>query len=286
MPVYNYDDFGKNYINFHKNPILLHAGILINEVKWCSSLHVHKTFSEILYISQGEGEVTIGQTTHPVTSGDLIVYNPNTPHLEDYTNSTATPVIYHFALTNLSVKGLQKDMLLPSGEHPIFSTGIYRSKMETYCELIIDECKTQQLGYNHVSGNLLNSMLILMLRMIDHRSKRLGETLKKPLGSQIKAFIDANFKENLSLKELSEHFHVSPFHISHLFREENGISPINYFINCRIDEAKKLLINTPFTIRQIAEMVGYKNISHFYTQFKKSANQPPGLYRRQAGVDN
>jgi YesN/AraC family two-component response regulator len=58
-----------------------------------------------------------------------------------------------------------------------------------------------------------------------------------------------------------------------------GISPINYLINKRIDESKKLLSTTNYSIRDISSIVGFSNSSYFSQMFKKIAGISPKTFR-------
>ena len=79
--------------------------------------------------------------------------------------------------------------------------------------------------------------------------------------------------------------YISPSHISHLFKEETGQSPINYLIKCRIEESKNLLVTTQKSIKEIAYSVGYGNISYFNALFKKYTGMTPGTYRSSNKID-
>ena len=52
----------------------------------------------------------------------------------------------------------------------------------------------------------------------------------------------------------------------------------------RIQQAKKLLLNTSFSVADIAEKVGYGSASYFIKVFKSAVGLPPDAYRRSGGA--
>ena len=73
--------------------------------------------------------------------------------------------------------------------------------------------------------------------------------------------------------------HLSPSYFSRTFNKETGESFVNYISSRRIQLAKELLLETGKSISQIAEEVGYDNISHFTAVFKRTEGITPSAYR-------
>ena len=61
---------------------------------------------------------------------------------------------------------------------------------------------------------------------------------------------------------------------------EYGISPINYMISCRIDEAKHLLKNGDYSLAVISHTLGFSSPSYFSQTFRKLTNMSPNEYRK------
>lgn len=93
-------------------------------------------------------------------------------------------------------------------------------------------------------------------------------------------YIRNNFADDLTLERVAQAVHLSPYYLSHLFKEELGISFIEYVTKVRIEEAKKLLLGTSATISEIACMVGYQDSSYFTKVFKKLEGQTPTQFRK------
>jgi AraC-like DNA-binding protein len=83
-----------------------------------------------------------------------------------------------------------------------------------------------------------------------------------------------------TVDEMSKNIKYSSPHLHRLFQKQYAKSPIQYLIYLRMERAKYLLINSMWSIEQIAEQVGYNDIFNFSKRFKKSVGTPPGLFRK------
>lgn len=78
---------------------------------------------------------------------------------------------------------------------------------------------------------------------------------------------------------LAAKIHLNPDYMSYLFHKESGQSLSTYILNERITMAKKLLITSPKSLQEIAELAGFSNSSYFHKQFKKLTGMTPHQYR-------
>jgi AraC-like DNA-binding protein len=95
------------------------------------------------------------------------------------------------------------------------------------------------------------------------------------------SFIDANYKRNLSLKQIADHAFLSPSHLQHLFKSETGRSVMQYLNEARMDRAKALLKEARLNISQIAFEIGFNDASYFSKAFKKFYGVAPTDFLRQ-----
>ncbi|MGN0373401.1 MAG: response regulator [Bariatricus sp.] len=92
-------------------------------------------------------------------------------------------------------------------------------------------------------------------------------------------YIRQNFQKNLSLEEIAQSAGISPYYFSKLFKEESGITYIDYLTGIRIERAKKLLANSKLSIKQVCIDSGYINPNYFSRIFKKWTGVTPTEYR-------
>lgn len=94
----------------------------------------------------------------------------------------------------------------------------------------------------------------------------------------VKVHIHQNYNQHIQLNDLARLVNFSPFYICRLFIKLTDLTIYNYITLTRIEEAKKLICTTDYTIGEIAERVGYQDSSNFMTLFKKKVGHTPREY--------
>lgn len=94
----------------------------------------------------------------------------------------------------------------------------------------------------------------------------------------IDEYMKKNVRGNLTLKELCTAFSMGKTKICSIFVEWSGKSPMEYYQNLKISEAKKLLRENVYSVSQISEILGYTTIHNFSRAFKKAAGLSPTAY--------
>ncbi|WP_432403060.1 AraC family transcriptional regulator [Wukongibacter sp. M2B1] len=94
-------------------------------------------------------------------------------------------------------------------------------------------------------------------------------------------YINEHFAEDIELKTLADIEHYSRSYYSEWFKRNMKISTKEYIQKLRIEEAKRLLLNTDFTILRVSQMVGYNHNSSLTRVFKDIEKVTPDEYRRK-----
>lgn len=92
-------------------------------------------------------------------------------------------------------------------------------------------------------------------------------------------YLQVNYQK-FSLEEMAQHFHLSSFYISRSFRKYMGKTIRETVKEIRISVAEILLQNTEYGVNEIAELVGYQDISYFIELFRKEKGLTPLQYRK------
>jgi YesN/AraC family two-component response regulator len=101
------------------------------------------------------------------------------------------------------------------------------------------------------------------------------------LVQEVKAYIEKHYtKAELSLDYLQDKFGISGKYLSRLFKEEYGLKFVDFLIDLRIQEAKRLLTESALSVQEITERVGYSSPISFARTFKKITGVPPMDYRK------
>ncbi|RED58204.1 helix-turn-helix domain-containing protein [Cohnella phaseoli] len=123
-----------------------------------------------------------------------------------------------------------------------------------------------------------------ILRQAFERIGKLRESKSShQLVHQIKSYIEENYgNPELSLTHLSDAFGLNPKYLSRLFREAFGSKFIEFVTEIRMENAARLLKETPHTIQDIGRAVGYDQSLTFIRVFKKQFGETPGQYRKKS----
>jgi AraC-like DNA-binding protein len=97
-----------------------------------------------------------------------------------------------------------------------------------------------------------------------------------------KQFIEAHLSSSISQKEIARKFSISVRHLSRIFSGQTGFSVGNYIIQRKLNAAQKMLYNPKFSVKEIAESLGFRRDSYFCEFFKKHTGMTPLEYSRQA----
>ncbi len=97
--------------------------------------------------------------------------------------------------------------------------------------------------------------------------------------SKAKEYIDSHYNQDLSLEGISRQTDISPYYFSKLFKNQTGVTFIDYLTNLRIEKAKELLADPSSTMKTICSEVGYSDPNYFSRIFKKVTGMTPTEYK-------
>lgn len=274
-----------DYISEKDNPYRLapfveitHMCYIDNLPLWTYPWHDHKNSFEIAFIISGSGHLVIEDQSFPVTTGSVTAILPGTNHRF---TADADPGMQYYTLR---FKDTPED-----GELQTFfrnlgnasTSGVnYLSHIQSTMKLLF--------GIHHANGGISDCTFQSVCLGLLQLTKMLftNETMTLRIGSKyslndILTYIQDNREKKITLESLSEHFNISPSHLSRLFSKAYHISPINYLIHSRIAYSTEYLLKSDLTITEISERVGYDNPTHFSNMFAKRIGCTPGEYRER-----
>ncbi len=245
---------------------------------WHSTLHTHP-FTELFYVVDGKGEFIIQQQRFAVKANDFVIINPHVEHTE--VSSSEDPLEYIV----VGIQGLSFSNLTTQdqGDQPFsfFNLRDEQKDILRYLNVMVQEATNQAMSYELVCHNLLEILLIKILR---HQHFELEVDSKNKTSKDIafiKHYLKTYYRESIQLEDLASMTHLSRFYISHSFKKDVGLSPMEYLMTIRIKESKILLRTTNYSVSQIADIVGFTTPTYFSKQFRKVTGISPSDYREQ-----
>ncbi len=244
------------------------------ENDWNCTLHSH-SFSELFYITGGRGHFLVKGHKCPIEKNHLIIINPQIEHSEF--SSEDEPLEYIV----LGIEGLQFTPSVTQQEDiPVVHITQADHRISYFIDALQDEVQVCRPGQEAICQNLLNIILLLILRQKDIHISITAFNNVSTECMAIKDYIDSHFKESISLDLLAQQAHQNKYYVAHTFKEAFGISPIKYLMERRVEESKQLLEETDYSIGQISSITGFSSASHFCQAFRRITGTTAIDYRK------
>jgi len=122
----------------------------------------------------------------------------------------------------------------------------------------------------------LNSLLASFFYVETFRAVK-GVQSSNPVDKAI-FYMQKNIDKSLKISDLSDYLKLSDSHLSKIFRNRTGSSPLDYFINLKMQEAIRLLTNQSFKIKEVAYKLGYNDPYYFTRIFTKHFGSSPASF--------
>ena len=103
----------------------------------------------------------------------------------------------------------------------------------------------------------------------------------KELVAIAKQYMDENFDQGITVSEAASYVFLSQGYFTRAFRDELGISPMNYLMKKRIEKACKLLQNNEIKVSAISLQSGFSSPQRFNVAFRKQMGMTPMDYRKK-----
>lgn len=123
-------------------------------------------------------------------------------------------------------------------------------------------------------GDFFRSVCTKATAALLERQQQESDILRRSLD-----YIARNYHNRISLDDVSAYVGYSPKYFSHYFKDQTGITFVNYLNRLRIQAAKELLADPNIVIKDVAARVGFENINTFFRVFKQFEGVTPGQYR-------
>lgn len=126
----------------------------------------------------------------------------------------------------------------------------------------------------------LGLFMALLSRLCEVWRIPAGETLHQPLDiPRLTAYLKENFRRQVYLEELEKLTSMSRATLQRHFRAAMGVTPMIYLRNLRIRRAAELLLNTDFSLKEVADQSGFTSLPYFFRAFRTVCGASPLEYR-------
>lgn len=282
-----------------------------SELEFAKLLALSREYSSLpVLMALGKSQASLLDLAHGYrtarTAMQLMFYDADYTHLVSYENFRTRPFQHHYPTYLLDNMIRTAELLDKSG----FREAVTAAS-STFREMLVDPQIVKKMMV-HVFYSLLG----MVEELDEQQSRRMMEKYEIPgvndhvvsLGAMmtdliaageecidlllvqqmnrsqgvvqdINAYIQAHYRENLTIKRLAELFFIHPVYLGQLFLRKNGISVNEFVHNLRIEEAVLLLAQNKLKNGEIAERVGYSNYNQFLKHFEKRMEMSPNEYK-------
>jgi AraC-like DNA-binding protein len=117
------------------------------------------------------------------------------------------------------------------------------------------------------------------VRLVTRTESTLG-LARSAISGLIADYLKAHVYENVTLKDLCQKFYMGKTQLCTIFSTYMDKGPIEYFLDLKIDEAKRLLREDKLSVSKVSDLLCYSSIHAFSRAFKNAVGVSPSDYRR------
>ncbi len=249
--------------------------------------HFHPEY-ELTLVTKGNGKCFVGDHVENFHSPDLVLIGPNLPHCwPDLGMSSGFAL--QFVLDSNHPLGQLHEMraletILQDSNFGIRFAGPVVKRIEHVMRALPNLPSIDRLAkFIGVLAELAtvpkNERILLSASnlMLANQERNLSAI------SHAISFILSNLEKEIGINDLLEVTHMSKPTFSRHFKSHTGRSLTSFLNEIRIVNAKRLLAETNDSITDIAYASGFRNLSHFNVQFRRSSAESPRDYRKSSG---
>lgn len=247
---------------------------------FCFDGEIHG-YWEFIYVDQGRVLITADQQQYLLHAGELAFHRPNEFHaVQAVENVNSNFIVAAFGCTSSCMKYFEKKILnLNSFERQC----LYKA-VEYAAQIMPDggpvKCQDEALisepfGAMQLWQTNLEQMLLSLhsrgdsVKMQSRIDTYMHQVACTEMAELVKHYLEDHLNRKVTLQEIAQHLCCSVPQINKLFHKQYGRGIIDYFIDLKIGEAKRLIREGKYNFTQISIMLGYDNFSYFSRVFKE-----------------
>ncbi|KJF43544.1 AraC family transcriptional regulator [Draconibacterium sediminis] len=267
----------KQLKNIRENPLI--NGLFIKAIGFYphANHHFRKrkkgiTDNILIYCTNGRGTILIDNKEYNLEPNSFFIIPSNRAHT--YWASKVSP----WSIYWLHFEGERSSYFEDYFEKIIKISQSNQSRIDYRINQFNECLSALELGFSRDSINYanlkLNSLLASFFYIETYRAVK-GLRGTNPVDQAI-IFMQQNICEIIKISDISNHVNLSESHLTKIFRNKTGTSPMDYFINLKMQEAIRLLMSQTLKIKDVAYKLGYKDPYYFTRIFTKHIGTSPG----------
>jgi AraC-like DNA-binding protein len=227
----------------------------------------------MIYCVAGKGTLTTDNKHHSISAGDCFCLSKDSPH--SYQADSKDPwTIYWLHFEGEAAKAFYESV---HWFNPILHIGIQARVVRVFDALSALRHSGYQLDEFIQGSHQLQALISYLALLSRGQDRQSGKALD---WEHLRANMQEHVHGSLNLDSLAAEAQMSKYHFSKKFKKMTGHSPIQYFINMKMQRACYLLDSTRRSVKQVGTEMGYEDPYYFSRLFKKVIGLSPQQYRR------
>lgn len=121
----------------------------------------------------------------------------------------------------------------------------------------------------------------MLMQLLEHSGISGTGGSGNPVVDRAIEYIQTHLTEKLSVEEIAANAGYSPSYFSHIFTQETGLSPYQFVVKSRVEQAQQMLKTTRLAIQEIAFQCGFNSAANFCYTFRRMTGSAPQEYRKR-----
>jgi AraC-like DNA-binding protein len=228
---------------------------------------------QLNYITNGEGILETKDGNFRIEEGSVIILYPGVWH-------RYRPLKKGWREHYVGFNGEFADRMFEneffSDGKPIIKIGFNEELLRHFNE-IRQLVKSEKPGYQQICSGLVVCILSSIMSIKKNETFN-GKEIERIIQKSCMIIRD-NLASNLNMEKLADDLNIGYSNFRKMFKNYTGISPAQYHLSLRIQQAKDLLNNTDLSIKEITYQLGFNSIDYFSRVFKSKTGKTPTDYK-------
>ncbi|MBQ2956864.1 MAG: helix-turn-helix transcriptional regulator [Clostridia bacterium] len=231
---------------------------------------------QLLYVAAGKTHFYIGGEDKVVTAGHMVLYQPKEEQHYEYFGIDK-PEVYWVHFTGGDVRNTLRHYDIPLNDH-VFYCGTPSTYVLLFKQMI-EELQTCRVGYEELLEMCFRELLLVVQRTRLEKPSIVSTQVQEEMAFA-RQYFHEHYNEPINIEDFAQSRHMSISLFMRNFKKVYEISPKQYILNLRMNNAQSLLETTDYTVSEIAAIVGYDNPLYFSRLYHKQKGQAPTDYRK------
>ena len=239
-------------------------------------LHSHPHY-EVYFLIEGNRSFFIENAIYTIEAPAVLVVPPFAMHKTEGGSFRRV----NFYVTESMLDPFQKEILTSLSLSFVSLTAEQSSALLEIIDLSLESPLTEEHKLD-VNKAKFGYFLLTLYKYAENRLPHAAAAAQTASPLVIKAinYLNANYVEPVTLDDLAATLYSTKQTLNYHFKQDLGITPMNYLLRLRITKVKELLVTSDKSIEEIADLCGFSSGNYLTLIFKQKEGISPSSYRK------